>query len=79
MQLAKFDMGEVKRGTRAESKRTILQCCGHRGLAHSGKAMGGRARYAARGGGGGFGGLGGGGFDGLGGSMGQPIPGLSPA
>ena len=37
------------------------------------------ARYAAGGGGGGFGGLGGGGFGGLGGSMGQPIPGLSPA
>src|SRR6516162_4564568 len=36
-------------------------------------------RYAAGGGGGGFGGLGGGGFGGLGGSMGQPIPGLSPA
>jgi len=30
-------------------------------------------RYAAGGGGGGFGGLGGGGFGGLGGSMGQPI------
>jgi hypothetical protein len=41
--------------------------------------LGRRARYAAGGGGGGFGGLGGGGFGGLGGSMGQPIPGLSPA
>src|SRR5215467_703722 len=42
-------------------------------------AVGRHARYAAGGGGGGFGGLGGGGFGGLDGSMGQPIPGLSPA
>ena len=56
-----------------------LQCYSRRGLAHRVIAVGRHARYAAGGGGGGFGGLGGGGFGGLDSSMGQPIPGLSPA
>jgi hypothetical protein len=63
----------------AQSKCNDLQCYSHRGLAHRVIAVGRHARYAAGGGGGGFGGLGGGGFGGLGASMGQPIPGLSPA
>jgi len=55
----------------AQSKCNDLQCYSHRGLAHRVIAVGRHARCAAGGGGGGFGGLGG--------SMGQPIPGLSPA
>ena len=51
------------------------ECC-HRGLARRLVAVRWRARYAAAGGGGGFGGLGGGGFGGLGGGMEQLISGL---
>jgi hypothetical protein len=47
----------------------------HSGLGRRLVAVRRRARYAAVGGGGGFGGLGGGCFGGLGGTMGRPIPG----